>query len=199
MSAYQDVLTYWFGNRTGNLDVINEKSSLWWKKDESLDKDIKQRFGPDLQRLKNGELTAWDSSTQAQLAMIILADQFSRNIYRNTPESFAADPLAVSLTIEGMDTGKDLKLRLVERIFFYMPLMHAESIELQDKSVAKYTDCMNESTEAEKKSFHNHLDYAIKHRDIIERFGRFPHRNKILDRGSISEEIEFLKQPGSSF
>ena len=199
MSKYQNVLTYWFGNCTGNLDVINEKSGLWWKKDESLDNDIKHRFGPDLHRLKNGELTAWGSSTQAQLAMIILADQFSRNIYRNTPESFAVDPLVVSMTIEGMDTGKDLKLRLVERIFFYMPLMHAESIELQDKSVDKFTDCMNESTETEKKSFHNNLEYAIKHREIVERFGRFPHRNKILDRESTLEEIEFLKQPGSSF
>jgi uncharacterized protein (DUF924 family) len=199
MKNYEQILSFWFGNGTTNLEVITEKSSLWWKKSPALDAEIKQRFEPLLTAMKNDGLVEWKNTAGCLLAMIILADQFSRNIYRETPAAFENDHLAISLSLEGIKNGKDQELKLVERIFFYMPLMHSESRELQDRSAALFGDLVDLSDPDEKKYFQGNLNYAIQHRDIVVRFGRFPHRNRILGRQSTAEEQEFLKTPGSSF
>ena len=129
MRNYQEILSFWFGRGATNLEVIAEKSSLWWKKSPGLDKEIKHRFESLLLQMKNDELEGWKESADGFLAMILLADQFSRNIYRDTPAAFENDQLAISLCQEGMQSGKDRELKLIERVFFYMPLMHSESAE----------------------------------------------------------------------
>ncbi len=196
---YQDILSFWFGDAARNLDIIALKSDIWWNKSPSLDADIKERFESVLCALKNNELEDWRETPHGLLAMIILTDQFSRNIYRSTPAAFENDVLATSFCLEGMANRKDIELKLVKRVFFYMPLMHSESSKLQDKSVEQFTNLVDISEPDEKKYFQGNLNYAVKHRDIVRRFGRFPHRNRILGRQSTAEEIEFLKTPGSSF
>jgi uncharacterized protein (DUF924 family) len=199
MTGCNDIIEYWFGSATENLQVMAEQSSLWWKKDPEIDTHIKDQFELYLFKLINGELDGWRGEPHGYLAMMILADQFSRNMYRDTANSFATDVLAVSLSLEGIENKKDIDLRLVERIFFYMPLMHAESLDMQDKALRLFEKIVDLASDEEKKSFQANLDYSKQHRDIIFRFKRFPHRNRILDRQSTEEEIEFLKQPGSSF
>jgi uncharacterized protein (DUF924 family) len=199
LDTVKEILDFWFGTGAGNLQVINEKSGLWWKKSTQTDAEIRQRFETALQRLVNGELDAWRNEAYSQLAMIILADQFSRNMYRETAEAFATDPLAIAMALNGIDEKKDVQLRLVERVFFYMPLQHTESIKLQDRAVLLFDRLVEAAAQEEKKAFQLNLDFAIRHRDIIHRFGRFVHRNQILGRKSTAEEIDFLMQPGSSF
>ena len=199
MKDYLSILDFWFGDRGSNLEIIKDKSKLWWKKVSSFDEEIQQKFGRMMEAMNKGELNEWCETAQGRLAMIILADQFSRNIYRDLPASFANDDLALSLAKAGIKSGMDKELSLIEREFFYMPLMHAESLAEQEMAVKLFSELVNEADEEEKKSFRSNLNFAVKHRNIIKRFGRFPHRNKILGRKSASEEIEFLKTPGSSF
>ena len=145
MTDYQTILSFWFGDDATDLEIINRQSSLWWGKNEAVDREIRDRFAGLHKRLIGGELDAWKADDRGRLAMVILADQFPRNMYRDTPEAFASDALAVSLTLEGIDAGTDRRLRPVERVFFYMPLMHAESRALQDRAVTLYRDLAGEA------------------------------------------------------
>ena len=131
--------------------------------------------------------------------MIILGDQFSRNMYRDTPNAFAADTIAVNLTLEGIETGVDRQLRMVERVFFCKPCMHSESREIQKRSIEVFSDLVDEASDEDRSIYQGNLKFARQHQDIIEKFGRFPHRNEILGRESTAEEQAFLKTPGSSF
>jgi uncharacterized protein (DUF924 family) len=131
--------------------------------------------------------------------LIILVDQFPRNIFRGTPEAFAFDSTAQELTLEGLNLGHDQALFPIERVFFYLPLEHAEIVKIQELSVAKFNQLASEAPITLKANFESSADYAVRHYVIIEKFGRFPHRNAILERDSTLEEIEFLKGPNSSF
>ena len=131
--------------------------------------------------------------------MIILADQFSRNMYRDTPRAFENDALALSWCKGGLESGVDRELRPIERVFLYMPLEHSESVEDQHRSVTMFTELAQSVPAQQRKLFDGYIDYAVRHRDIVQRFGRFPHRNAILGRESTEEEVAFLQQPGSSF
>ncbi len=193
------ILDFWFGDSTDDVQIIEQKSSLWWRKDEELDREIESAFSDGLKRLIAGQLTAWKQDAESLLAMVILADQFSRNIYRNKAKAFAQDELALALTVEGLETRVDLKLGIVQRIFFYMPLEHSESLSIQDCSVEMFEQLCESAPENARQKIKRNLDYAISHRDVIEKFGRFPHRNAILGRESRPEEIEYLKQSGSGF
>src|SRR5690606_32287203 len=136
---------------------------------------------------------------QGRLALIILLDQFPRNMYRETPQAFAFDAKARALTLEGLQAGDDQALRPIERVFFYLPLEHAEDLALQHRCVELFETLAASLPEETRKSFDGFTDFARKHRVIVERFGRFPHRNAILGRESTDEEIAFLRTPGSSF
>jgi uncharacterized protein (DUF924 family) len=193
------ILDFWFGNSADDVQIFEQKSSLWWRKDEELDREIESTFSAALESLIAGQLTAWKQDAESLLAMIILADQFSRNIYRNKAKAFAQDELALALSLEGLESRIDLKLGIVQRIFFYMPLEHSESMSMQDRSVEMFEQLCESATEDVRQEIIGNLDYAIKHREVIEKFGRFPHRNAILGRDSRPEEIEYLKQPGSGF
>ncbi|MCV6606093.1 MAG: DUF924 domain-containing protein [Porticoccaceae bacterium] len=195
---YQRVLDFWFGDGS-DADVASGQSPLWWGKNPDTDRQIKKEFEGDLQALADGELQQWLATPQGRLAAIIVLDQFSRNMYRDSGQSFAQDNLALTLCLEGMDSGADKKLSNIQRVFFYMPLEHAESMEMQNLSVATFEQLRDQTPPENKKLFSGFVGFAEKHRIIIERFGRYPHRNKLLGRESTVKEVEFLKQPGSSF
>lgn len=199
MDQYSDILSFWFGHGESNLDVMNEKSVLWWKKDKDFDQEIREKFESRLIRFSNGELEDWRSDPHGALALIILADQFSRHIYRDMPDAFAFDAKARLLVHDGIKKGTDTQLRLIEQVFFNMPLMHSEAMEDQIISISQFEKIVGNAQGEEIDRLQGNVKYAIAHKDIIERFGRYPHRNAILGRVSTPEEIEFLGQPRSSF
>jgi uncharacterized protein (DUF924 family) len=195
----EEILDFWFGSNPDDAVVAKEKSALWWSKSPRNDDEIRQRFANFVTKAAAGELSDWQSIPSGRLALILLTDQFPRNIYRDSPRAFAYDAQALAWCLDGLDQGFDLKLRPIERVFFYLPLEHAESLEHQDKSVTHFRELVSIADERCKSSFKEYLEFAIRHRDIIERFGRFPHRNQVLGRQSTPEELAFLSQPGSSF
>lgn len=174
-------------------------SPLWWKKNNEVDQTIRKWACPLYNSLVQGQLHDWKQQPGGWLATIILADQFPRNMFRGTARSFERDELALSLALEGIEKGVDRQLRWPERVFFYMPLEHSESPEMQELSVQQFTALAGDVPGEEQDLVYGYIDFAIKHREIINRFGRFPHRNGILGRESTDEELEFLKLPGSSF
>ena len=196
---FEEVLEFWFGTNQDDGAVCEEKSPLWWAKNENIDQAIAGRFGPLVRSAAERELSAWTSTPRGRLALIILLDQFTRNIYRDTPQAFAQDSYARRLCLEGVEIGDDQKLKLIERVFFYLPLEHAESLELQEKCLGHFEELLRSSPPSSREEFSSFLDFATRHRDVIAKFGRFPHRNVILDRTSTREEVEFLRRPGSSF
>lgn len=174
------ILTFWF-------EEIEPK--LWWIKDVEFDEQIKQRFGDVLVQAKRGELSHWRVTPQGRLAEIIVLDQFSRNIYRDTPAAFEADTIALVLAQEAVAQQVDLALKPKQVPFLFMPYMHSESAMIHQVAVKLFN---REAAMA-------NLAFELRHKAIIDRFGRYPHRNAILGRESTAEEIAFLREPGSSF
>lgn len=177
---YQSVLQFWFEE----LDPAQ-----WWVKSPELDMDIRRRFGRLHAQACLGELFEWRTRTRGRLAEIIVLDQFSRNIYRDRPQAFAADGMALVLAQEAISNGAEKGLSPQERLFLYMPFMHSESLKVHDVALALF----------EQNGLTDNLEFEVRHRDIIARFGRYPHRNALLGRASTEEEKRFLEQPGSSF
>ena len=175
-----DVLDFWFSERV---------KPLWFKKKDEFDREIKQRFIDIYQLAKTGALDGWREDATGTLALIIVLDQFPRNMFRNTAQAFATDSQAVELTKYAVNSNYQQELTPEQQCFLYMPLMHSESRVEQALSVELF----------EKLGRQDNLNYAIKHQEVIDRFGRFPHRNKILGRQSTAAEKEFLNQPGASF
>jgi uncharacterized protein (DUF924 family) len=177
---YIDVIRFWF-----------EESApeQWWKKDPTFDALIRERFGDVHGAAGRGELIAWRSAAAGRLAEVIVLDQFSRNIYRDTPRAFAFDGMALVLAQEAVARGADRELPPPKRAFLYMPYMHSESLLIHEQAVRLFSQ----------PGLEKNLEYELKHRAIIERFGCYPHRNAILGRASTPEEREFLEQPGSAF
>ena len=166
----------------------------WFRKDDAFDAAIRKRFGAEVETALS--VASGTGSDHVLLARILLLDQFTRNIFRGTPRAFAGDAQALQLAAALVDAGRDKNLSAWERWFAYLPFEHSESLLDQERSVALFAALRREM---QHEAFDSAHDYAVKHRVVIERFGRFPHRNAILGRESTSEEIEFLAQPGSSF
>ncbi len=177
---YQTVLDFWFKETN---------SQQWWQKDSAFDQLIAQRFTDIHNKAVRGELFDWRGTAEGRLAEIIVLDQFSRNMFRDLPESFSQDSLALVLAQEAIFNKADRAIPIEWCSFMYMPFMHSESLVIHDQAVKLF----------DRKGLEYNLDFELKHKVIIEKFGRFPHRNKILNRVSTAEEIEFLKQPNSSF
>lgn len=167
----------------------------WFRKDARFDDAIRTRFGADIAAALDSVLPE-DATDTAVLARILMLDQFTRNIFRATPQAFAGDAQALALATRLVDTGRDKNLDPWQRWFAYLPFEHSESLLEQERSVALYTALAREQ---QSDAFDNALGYAVRHRDIVARFGRFPHRNAILGRSSSADEAEFLTRPGSSF
>ena len=193
------ILNYWFGAPGSSREIAERQSKLWFGKLPEKDREVSERFTATFYAAITGSLDDWANTPRGRLALVIVLDQFPHHIHRDTPEAFAQDAKALALSLAALATGEDKSLALIERVFLYLPLEHAESLAMQDLSVAQYQQLVDEVDDAERALFANFLDYAHKHRDVVLRFGRFPHRNAILERPSSAEEIAFLKEPGSRF
>jgi len=198
-AAPDTVLAYWFGAPGSAADIAARQGKLWFGKLPEKDRDITERFSATFSAAIRGSLDHWADTPRGRLALVIVLDQFPHHVHRDTPLAFAQDAKSLALSMDALAMGEDKQLASIERVFLYLPLEHAESVLVQDLSVALYTQLAREAAESERTLFDNFLDYARKHRDVVARFGRFPHRNAILGRPSTPEEIDFLKQPGSRF
>lgn len=178
--SYDAVLQFWFAELT---------PADWFRKDESLDRLISERFSELHARAAACELADWRADPHGRLAEVIVLDQFSRNMYRDTPAAFAYDALALALAQEAVARGADRALNPQERSFLYMPFMHSESALIHERAMELF----------DQPGLEHNLDFEIRHKEIIDRFGRYPHRNAVLGRASTEEEMTFLQQPGSSF
>lgn len=193
------ILEFWFGAEQDDLAVIKQQGRLWFASDPKLDDSIRERFGSLVERACHGDLEAWCDDARSRLALIILLDQFTRNIYRGTAQAFAADDLALRHCREGIACGHDRVLRRVERPFLYMPLMHSESLDAQDEAIRAFERLIGTAEGELKQAFETNLEFAHVHRALIERFGRFPHRNAILGRTSTPVEAEYLAGDAETF
>lgn len=193
------IIEFWFGLDADDKLAADRQAKLWWSKNEALDAAMRERFGSLLDQAAARELDGWAGTAAGRLALILLTDQFSRNIHRGTPQSFAYDALARAWCREGLREGVQAVLRPIERVFFYLPLEHSESIADQEQAVALFAELLDGVPPAHRQTFQGFYDFAVRHHEVIRRFGRFPHRNQILGRPSTPEEREFLQQKGSSF
>lgn len=196
----ETVLDFWLGDHPSQPAVLETKQKLWFQKSFETDRTIADTFVTTLADLAAGEAKTWaKNGARSRLAAIIVLDQFSRNIFRGHRYSFAHDPMARSLTMTGLAFNEDQHLTEVERVFFYLPLEHSEDLEDQKMSVKLFEQLTREARPAYKAFCENTLDYARQHLDVIEKFGRFPHRNSVLRRPSTREEQTYLDQPGAGF
>lgn len=199
MATIETLLAYWFGANAGETALAKDRADLWWSKNPEVDSEIRERFEGSLELAAEGKLNPWLAEPRGRLALIILTDQFFRNIYRDSSLAFAFDAKALAWSLEGIELGFDRRLQPIERVFFYLPLEHSELLEHQERSVLIFGNLVPLVAAEQQEIFKHYLNFAILHRDIIARFGRFPHRNRILRRSSTAEELYFLSQPGSSF
>ncbi len=196
-----EILLFWFGENISYDEeaAIGERANqVWFAQTEEVDQEIRKRFGPDLEAVTEDMLEEVEDISE-ELAMIILVDQFSRNMFREESRAFARDHLGLKLAKQMVDKNEDMKLKPFERVFVYLALEHSENQEDQKVSVAKFKKLCDEVPKKVRGTYQSFLDYAMKHKVIIDRFGRYPHRNEALGRKSTTEELEFLKQPGSHF
>ncbi len=194
------ILDFWIGTLRDDGTVPEATYKRWWQKDLAFDAKIRDRFGALLERAARGELDGWCEAPAGRVALVILLDQFSRNVHRDTARAFANDARALGLSLEGIERGEHLDVPPLYAYFLIMPMMHAENVVAQNQAVALFHEMAERVSAPElTRTFETGAEYARRHRDIVVRFGRFPHRNAILGRESTAEEAEFLTQPGSSF
>ncbi len=192
MADIEEILTFWFGEVRDEPSYFEEYAPRWFVQNADFDRQIVQRFQADYELAAQGQLTHWTETARGGVALILVLDQFPRNMFRNNPRAFATDPLAQQIAEQMIDAGLDRQLRLVERYFVYVPFMHSEDRAHQQRSVMLFQQL------AEARAYFD-TSYAVRHQEVIDRFGRFPHRNTVLGRASTPAELEFLKQFGSSF
>ena len=192
MADIEEILTFWFGEIRDEPAYFEEYASRWFVQNADFDRQIVQRFQADYGLAAQGQLTHWTETARGGLALILVLDQFPRNMFRNDPRAFATDPLAQQIAEQMIDAEFDRQLRLVERYFVYVPFMHSENRAHQQRSVQLFQQLVKERAYFD-------TPYVVRHQEVIDRFGRFPHRNTVLGRASTPAELEFLKQPDSSF
>ena len=198
MSSIDSAIDFWLGELDENGLASDTQAKRWWKKDPAFDDEIRRRYAAVYDRAVAGELSDWLESARGTLAQIIVLDQFARNMFRGKAKMYAADSLARQTVVHGIDKGFDSELRGHERVFMYMPLMHSEFVADHNRCIELLERFIRDSPEAAA-GIKPTLDSARAHKSIVGRFGRFPHRNEILERTSTNEELEFLNTPGSSF
>ena len=194
----QKVIDFWFGELTDGFSDAAHRGR-WYAFDEAFDRLIEDQFSDALQAAQAGELNPWLDDSRGQLAFIVLTDQFSRQIHRGTTQAFATDALALSAAREGVTHGMDRELEFNHRSFFYMPFEHSEALLDQHAAVGLFAQLRDETPPPYRQRTGEGLRHAQQHREIIQRFGRFPHRNALLDRTSTEAEVDFLAQASGSF
>lgn len=186
MGSPRDILQFWFSERA---------RALWFEKDAEFDADIRARFGPMVHEAQMGGFEEWRGSPEGALALLLLIDQFARNIHRGHAKAYLGDGRAREVAAEAIARGFDRRYPFPDRVFFYLPFEHCETLANQDRYIALLQGCVREFGEVAA----DYLEYGHRHRNIIARFGRFPHRNVAVGRETTEEEAEFLKGPNSSF
>lgn len=204
LPAASEVLAFWFGTTPPTDAASLQVQSHWFTKSDAFDEQIRTRFGSTIEAAVRGELDSWANEPLGWLALIVVLDQFTRNVYRGKPASFSGDSAALRWSDHGLAQGWDRSLPFMARPFAYLPLEHSEDISRQDQSVSVFEKLVAdaESANAPEKvmaTLRSNLDYAQRHRDVIRRFGRFPHRNAFTGRVSAPAELEYLAQPGAGF
>jgi uncharacterized protein (DUF924 family) len=192
MNEIEDVLTFWLDPFPTSAAQAEERKAFWFGGNADLDRQIRERFGPLVERARSGELDAWTTTLRGTLALTILIDQFSRNLHRGTPQAFSADHRALDIVARGYDAGSFDGATFVEDFFLAMPFRHAEEVEPQKRGVAlAVRAALRAPPELLDLAIYS-VDWARKHLDVIVRFGRFPHRNAAMGRASTPEEVEYL-------
>ena len=204
---YRDILDFWFGD-SGGLEGETDDArgwppeSLrrrWFKSSDAQDAEIAERFGDRVAAALRRDLVDWEREPGPRLALILLLDQLPRMIHRGTPQAFAGDAQAQALVRQGLELGLEQQLPAIRQVFVYLVLEHAEELAAQNHAVERFQQLLQQCAPSEQKLFADYLDYAERHRQVIQRFGRFPHRNEVLGRSSSADELAFLQQPGSRF
>jgi len=193
------VIAFWFREKELSAPQIDQRMDIWFGEDKAFDLECKTNFLDDVAAATAGKLDHWADEPRGRLALILLLDQFRRNIYRGTAEAFSKDKAALKLCVEGAMAKTDQGLAPIERVFFYMPLQHAESKKVQAKSVELFSKLADIVSPTYRETFETVTQFAELHRDIIEQFGRFPHRNELLNRENTPEENEYLSGDVPSF
>ncbi|NJK64061.1 MAG: DUF924 domain-containing protein [Synechococcaceae cyanobacterium SM2_3_1] len=191
MSSPEQILAFWFGDPTA--PTYGKPRKIWFRKDPRFDAEIRRRFESDYQQAAAGRLQAWRHTAYSCLALLLLLDQMPRNMYRQTPQAYATDPLALEVAQYAVAQGFDQIILPVQRWFVYLPFEHSEDLEQQGRAVDLFNQLQDQP------DCHEAIDSAHKHLQVIQRFGRFPHRNAILGRPSTPEEESYLRQAGSRF
>ena len=198
-SSFADVLRFWLGAYPLDAGAMQRVQAQWFRKDEAFDARLREDFGATIAAARAGRLDRWADTAEGRLALLIVLDQFTRNAFRGQPDGFAGDAQALALALRGIELGHDQAVPPMARIFCYLPLEHAEDATLQARNVALF-QALRDAPGAEPRAFFDGtLDYALRHQDVIARFGRFPHRNAILGRTSTAAELDYLAQPGAGF
>ncbi|HET6282224.1 MAG TPA: DUF924 family protein [Polyangia bacterium] len=199
MERAEEILSFWFGPSLDGDEAFGRQARIWFRGGAEVDREIRERFGADLDRARSGELAPWADTPRGRLALIILLDQFSRSIYRGTAQAFAQDAAARKLCVDGLDHGMDATLTLHERMFFTLPLAHSEDLPLQERGDRYCENWVTMFPAAQQQGFPQvALGQARLHRDVIARFGRFPTRNQLLGRPSTEEEKAHVEQAKAS-
>jgi uncharacterized protein (DUF924 family) len=196
----EDILGFWFGAARTDEDAVASRMRRWFGADQTVDAELSRRFGAAMTAAASGELDGWVETARGRLALILLLDQCPRSTHRGYPAAFEQDALALSWTLDGLADGMDRQLEPFERMFFYMPMQHAESLDSQKRSVEIFSELARADVPAFMiTAMRNTADFARLHRDIIARFGRFPHRNAVLNRESTADEREYLEEGAPTF
>ena len=193
------ILSFWFKQQELSAPQIDQRLNIWFGEDPVFDHECKKEFADDVENASAGRLDHWAHQPRGRLALILLLDQFRRNIYRNTAEAFAMDNAALKLCVQGAMEKKDKGLTPIQKVFFYMPLQHAESRKVQAKAVDIFNRLAEAVSPTYRETFETIAQFAELHRDIIEQFGRFPHRNQLLNRQNTPEEDEYLAGDSPDF
>lgn len=195
----EDVLEFWFADAATSPEALRRRNKVWFSGGPEFDRSCSDGFAATLAAATRGALDRWTESPRGRLALILLLDQFSRNIHRGSAAAYQQDHRALSACREGIERGHDKQLSLVERTFFYLPMEHAEDVEIQELSVQHFEALVAEAPEALREQLEADAAYARQHRDIVARFGRFPHRNVVLGRATTPQEASYLADDAPRF
>ena len=199
VTTTKDLLEFWFRDALQSPEALARRGAVWFQAEPVFDLECATRFATLLEDAARGVLDDWTQTPQGRLALVILLDQMPRNIHRGSPTAFAHDAQAADHCIAGIESGQDRFLHPVERIFLYMPLQHAEDLGLQRRSIEQFESLADEADDSWRGYFVENVRYAHAHHDIVERFGRFPHRNRTLSRNSTEEELRYLADGAPTF
>ncbi|MEO7917107.1 MAG: DUF924 family protein [Dokdonella sp.] len=194
-----DILNFWLGDDFPSAAAVKRGGQRWFVKDAAVDTQIREKYGSDVEAALRGDFDNAIENHRDWLALLILLDQFPRNLFRDSPRAFSGDARALTLALAGIERGDDQRVHPLARLFCYLPLEHSEDLAMQERSIVLFRALQERTSTETTAPFDDWLDYAIRHHDVIAKFGRFPHRNAVLGRESTAAERDYLAEPGSGF